>query len=297
MNPIFHQVLSLDEIDPRVNYMNIIQCEPNGVYGPRMIYDYHFMYVMRGKGEIEINGTAYHAGEGDLFFNEPGVVHNILPDPSDPFLLNGLHFTFLPHEKLPYPIGPLEVSLFRREQIVERVSFKDFSWIPNHIDCREDVQVGEKLLAVTREYEEQKRYCKTRIDGLLKAWLAYVAQLVEVGGKAQPEARTKQSLRGVIDFIHAHYNEPLTYEMLGQQFSFHPNYINRMLRAWSGYSLHQYVLNLRMKKALDMLVYTSVPLGNIAALVGYEDVSYFTRIFKKKMGCTPGQVRKNTIPW
>lgn len=52
-----------------------------------------------------------------------------------------------------------------------------------------------------------------------------------------------------------------------------------------------------MKKALDMLVYTSVPLGNIAALVGYEDVSYFTRIFKKKMGCTPGQVRKNTIPW
>ena len=85
--------------------------------------------------------------------------------------------------------------------------------------------------------------------------------------------------------------------MLGQQFSFHPNYINRMLRAWSGYSLHQYVLNLRMKKALDMLVYTSVPLGNIAALVGYEDVSYFTRIFKKKMGCTPGQVRKNTIPW
>lgn len=131
----------------------------------------------------------------------------------------------------------------------------------------------------------------------MKAWLAYVAQLVEVGGKAQPEARTKQSLRGVIDFIHAHYNEPLTYEMLGQQFSFHPNYINRMLRAWSGYSLHQYVLNLRMKKALDMLVYTSVPLGNIAALVGYEDVSYFTRIFKKKMGCTPGQVRKNTIPW
>ena len=85
--------------------------------------------------------------------------------------------------------------------------------------------------------------------------------------------------------------------MLGQQFSFHPNYINRMLRAWSGYSLHQYVLNLRMKKALDMLVYTSVPLGNIAALVGYEDVSYFTRIFKKKMGSTPGQVRKNTIPW
>ena len=52
MNPIFHQLLSLDEIDPRVNYMNIIQCEPNGVYGPRMIYDYHFMYVMRGKGEI-----------------------------------------------------------------------------------------------------------------------------------------------------------------------------------------------------------------------------------------------------
>ena len=56
-----------------------------------------------------------------------------------------------------------------------------------------------------------------------------------------------------------------------------------------------------MKKALDMLVYTSVPLGNIAVLVGYEDVSYFTRIFKKKMGCTPGQVRKirfrGNVPW
>ena len=126
-----------------------------------------------------------------------------------------MHFTFLPHEKLPYPIGPLEVSLFHREQIVERVSFEDFCGFPNHIDCREDVQVGEKLLAITREYEEQKRYCKTRIDGLLKAWIAYVAQLVEVGGKAQPEARTKQSLRGVIDFIHTHYNEPLTYEDAG----------------------------------------------------------------------------------
>ena len=69
MKPMFHQVLSLDEIDPRVNYMNIIQCESNGIYGPRMIYDYHFMYVMRGKGKIEINGTAYHAGEGIFLMN------------------------------------------------------------------------------------------------------------------------------------------------------------------------------------------------------------------------------------
>jgi AraC-like DNA-binding protein len=59
-----------------------------------------------------------------------------------------------------------------------------------------------------------------------------------------------------------------------------------------GISPGQYLLNLKIEKTGQMLQETSLTIAEITAKAGFESEFYFSRIFKKKMGCTPSEYRK-----
>ncbi|HEY0611972.1 MAG TPA: helix-turn-helix transcriptional regulator, partial [Chitinophaga sp.] len=54
-----------------------------------------------------------------------------------------------------------------------------------------------------------------------------------------------------------------------------------------------YIQLKRVERAQSLLVNTDLPLAEIAAETGFENLSYFTRIFKEKAGQTPGEYKKN----
>jgi AraC-like DNA-binding protein len=62
----------------------------------------------------------------------------------------------------------------------------------------------------------------------------------------------------------------------------------------TGKSVYDYVINARLRLALELLVTTSLSVTAIAEKCGYDNVFYFCNAFKKAVGCTPGQYRKKT---
>lgn len=109
------------ELQPIVNYANRLRCELGFRFGPRVIYDHQFIYVLKGAGTANIEGRHYHAKEGDLFYYGPHIVHTFQADDRDPFELLGIHFMLaadLADAKKPVGIGePSQKGIAHQESM------------------------------------------------------------------------------------------------------------------------------------------------------------------------------------
>lgn len=95
------------------------------------------------------------------------------------------------------------------------------------------------------------------------------------------------------EYINAHLTESLTNQMLSAQFGLVPSYISRLFKSYKGVSPSEYIQNLRIEKAKQLLATESeLKTKDIAQIVGYSDPFYFSRVFKNVSGYSPTQYRK-----
>ncbi|XZV68425.1 helix-turn-helix transcriptional regulator [Enterobacter sp. SA24] len=64
----------------------------------------------------------------------------------------------------------------------------------------------------------------------------------------------------------------------------------------TGEHLHQYLNTIRLRKACEALLHSPLSVSEVAAVVGFSDVTYFISAFRKGIGETPLQYRKNHSP-
>lgn len=99
-------------------------------------------------------------------------------------------------------------------------------------------------------------------------------------------------IKDMTRFIQDSFSQPLTLEWMAERFNFSPKYISSLIKLKTGKSFTDYLLDLRIATAVEMLTKTDLGIKEIAAQVGYDDHQYFHRVFKKKTGLTPRQYRQ-----
>ncbi|MNR26601.1 Arabinose operon regulatory protein [compost metagenome] len=72
-----------------------------------------------------------------------------------------------------------------------------------------------------------------------------------------------------------------------------PNYLSRVFSQETSQTFIEYLTQIRIRKAMDLLKSTSAKSYEIAFLVGYNDPHYFSNLFKRLTGMTPKEFRKN----
>ena len=70
------------------------------------------------------------------------------------------------------------------------------------------------------------------------------------------------------------------------------NHLARLFRQETGSSISDFILQQRMQQAFGLLANTSLPVGQVAQQVGYENYSYFLTLFRRVSGKTPSQYRE-----
>ncbi|MDD5603266.1 MAG: AraC family transcriptional regulator [Eubacteriales bacterium] len=88
------------------------------------------------------------------------------------------------------------------------------------------------------------------------------------------------------------YEREITNKMIGRLFSFHPNYINKLMVHNTGKSLHKYILYHRISKAIVLIQSTDKSISEIAYKVGFNDSIHFSKQFKKVTGNKPMHFRR-----
>lgn len=87
-------------------------------------------------------------------------------------------------------------------------------------------------------------------------------------------------------YLEEHYTENLTIENLSKEFGFVPSYLARIFKKEYGITIGNYILERRMEVAKRLLK-TNGRVKDVALQVGYADPYYFSKVFKKNIGCWP----------
>ncbi len=93
-------------------------------------------------------------------------------------------------------------------------------------------------------------------------------------------------------YIQEHYNESITLETVSKITGFHPAYFSSLFKKSTNQNFMDYLTDIRITHAKEMLIQTDQDISDIAASVGYTDLEYFVRIFKRATHLTPTKFRK-----
>lgn len=101
-----------------------------------------------------------------------------------------------------------------------------------------------------------------------------------------------QGIDGIREYIKTHYREELSLEILADQFHVNPTYLSRCFSETYGEGISKFIARTRIDAACVMLLETTLSNAQIAEALNFNDVSYFTKVFKKFTGTTPSLYRK-----
>ncbi|MDR1532916.1 MAG: response regulator [Clostridiales bacterium] len=99
----------------------------------------------------------------------------------------------------------------------------------------------------------------------------------------------------VIAYIHGHYMEEISLQILSQVVYLSPRYLSSLFIAETGCGINRYLKKVRMEKARELLTTSNMRIHSICAAVGYTKVSYFCQSFQDEFGVTPGRYRKDHV--
>jgi AraC-like DNA-binding protein len=104
------------------------------------------------------------------------------------------------------------------------------------------------------------------------------------------------SLRKAERYIQENYSRKLSLEEIANVSGFSAPYFSTIFKRETGENLSTYLSRLRVEKAAALLISTSLPLNTIANTCGFEDQSWFSKIFKTHTGMSPRRYRKRGGP-
>lgn len=135
-----------------------------------------------------------------------------------------------------------------------------------------------------------------------------VRKIEEMTGKADITDYLEDTLRGfrsslvrseghpvvekLLEYIQVGYNEDISLSSAAEKFKISQGYLSRLIKAETGRSFTELLLEKRMEKAKALLRNADMRATQVAAEVGYEDYAYFYQVFRRVVGISPNEYRK-----
>ena len=204
--------------------------------------------------------------------------------------ISGVQMSVMLFDAVAYPTGwkhQSEVSAERRREVI-------CLWIdlpelrlplPIHLHDR-DGTIGQ-LFQMIHSEAKRKRPEPLLLEQEIKTLLMLML-------RSQSEAKSTEGvLAYVVQYLHAHYAEPITLEQLAQMEHISKSYLSRRFRQQTGMTVISYVNRLRVEAARRLLIGSDMRVNEIAYQVGFECPKYFYRVFRSVTGASPAAFRKS----
>ncbi|WP_456289233.1 response regulator [Paenibacillus sp. AK002] len=94
-----------------------------------------------------------------------------------------------------------------------------------------------------------------------------------------------------VQYIKARFTEPISLQEVADEVAVSRNYFSELFKRVTGHNFIDYVIDLRLKRAKELLSTTSLRVYEVADRSGFNDVKYFSKLFKKMVGMTPAEYK------
>lgn len=243
-------------------------------------------YVKEGSLKVSVNDQTYTLQKGDGIFINAGVLHAYSGVEQVQTYYPNL--VFLP--SLVYGSKESVYWVDYVQPLVCSVSFthlilsKQIVWQAQALECVERALELFVPAPSGREFEIREYLSKL----LLLICRNHLLGDEQVGsGQAQI-----MLIRKMLEFMERHYMEPIQLQHIAESAFISSRECLRLFKNVIGTSPKQYLMQLRMKKAKYLLEQTTVPISEICACCGFQDQSYFSKMFRRQFGSSPARFRK-----
>ncbi|WP_150275252.1 helix-turn-helix transcriptional regulator [Paenibacillus tepidiphilus] len=167
------------------------------------------------------------------------------------------------------------------------------------MDCFE-----KKLISVSKEaFPKLKRLLllleKENVNNPGNRIFVYLADILSLLNDQQRSPRAEQvplaytNIAPILAYINQHYNKINTIEEIAGQFYISKYYLCRIFKEATGLTLIQYLNNIKLQHACNLLVNSKFSILEIGMACGYNSSMYFCKMFKQALTVTPSEFRKN----
>jgi AraC-like DNA-binding protein len=239
----------------------------------RILDGFALLYISSGRGKFESKpdfSVGLEPGHAFLLF--PGVWHRYAPD-----LETGWHEHWIGFD------GEIARSWLRHRFIS-----------PKNPVLK--INAEDTVLATFSRVTQSMRANRPALQQILAGATANLLGLFYSAQQTQPvdESKNSDAMELAITRIQNEYMRDLNMKLLAQEFGVSYSWFRRAFVAHTGLSPHQYLLELRLVRARNLLVETEFAVKEIAMQTGFEDEHYFTRLFRQKLNFTPSEWRRRS---
>ena len=230
---------------------------------------YLVVYTAAGSGTLKYRNRTYTLGPGQLFFIDCMEHHYYTTDRHNLWEMVWVHF-----------YGG-----------TSRGYYEQFAKSSNPILTLDAASPIPDTLGQLIRLHQQKDFGTELLGSRLLVSLLTELLLTA----SQPQADTDilpHFIAPIVDFLDKHYTEKIRLEQLAEQFALNKFHLAKTFKKYMGETPNEYVINLRINKAKEWLKYSNVPVEEIAANIGIENVSHFINLFKSRVETTPLAFRK-----
>lgn len=239
-------------------------------------------YILAGKGKYRINDTIYPVEEGDLIIFNPGEKHQALITDSQ------THTT-------EFFVGFTDIK------------FADYE--KNYIPRPEDSpilhtkgELRQKLFRLCASMAAENALCWQGTYFMLKSYLIQMLLLIirEQTEPVKPQnscsfesINRKYVVEQIVSYFEDHYAEKISLDRIAGNMYLSPFYISKIFKSETGDTPIRHLINIRLDRAKELLESGwNGSIQEVAAQVGYDDAYHFSKLFKKRYGLSPSQVKK-----
>ena len=161
-----------------------------------------------------------------------------------------------------------------------------------------DVLLCKKIADLALEFEQKQEYYKTRILSQTLDIMVLIARKHSAESAfllSDRQCVQLEKIKKVFRFIEQHYAEDLTLLRLAEHVGFNKYYFCHIFKEFTGMTPVEYINYIRCRKAKEYLSAKGCNVSETAALCGFDNLSYFTKIYKKINGELPSHTQNKNI--
>lgn len=148
----------------------------------------------------------------------------------------------------------------------------------------------EQVLALNHQFLCESAYLHSVEE--LTIWLTHVIERYTSLVFDLVDIKHKDLIYRAIHYIKRHSCERITLEDVAKYAGFSPSYFSKIFKGELACTFNQYLNQLRIENSKPLLLNRELTLSDICYMVGFEDQSYFIKVFRKHVGVTPGRYRQ-----
>ena len=227
-------------------------------------------YIVGGKGQFLIQDQLYPVNVNNLVIINPNVLHTEVS-------LNA---------------QPLEYIVLGIDGIELRTSDTSNGQF-SILDQFESVEISGCLRNILREMEIKNTGYKDVCQAYMEILIIRLMRSTTLGIPAEPQiVTTNRQCAAVRRYIDLHFKESLTLDLLAEEAHMNKYYLSHAFKREYGVSPINYLISRRLEESKYLLAETDLSMSQIAQLLGFSSLSYFSQVFSRTQAISPMEYRQ-----